>query len=117
MAWSCFAACTIIDVKTDFDHTADFRKFQTFAFVGMTDLNQAGVLSNSLTRTRIETAIDEELTKKGMRQVGLDQNPDLWVHYWVGVQEKQRIQTIGPSVGVSRWHGRYGWGAGYNGVS
>jgi hypothetical protein len=117
MAWVGLAACTTIDVKTDFDHTADFGKFQTFAFVGMTDLNQGGVLSNSLTRTRIENAIDEELTRKGLRQIELDQNPDLWVHYWVGVEDKQRIQTIGPSVGVARWHGWYGWGAGHGGVS
>ena len=54
----CVVGCTNIEVKTDFDQTADFSKFQTFAFAGMTDLNQGGVLSNSLTRKRIETALE-----------------------------------------------------------
>ena len=115
--FSCAVGCTDIDVKTDFDQTADFSKFQTFAFAGMTDLNQSGVLTNSLTRKRIETAIARELTKKGMSQVGVDQNPDLLVHYWMGVKEKQRLDTTGPSMGAYGWHGRYGYGAGYSGVT
>ncbi len=113
----CVMACTNINVKTDFDQTADFSKFQTFSFSGMTDLNQSGVLSNSLTRKRIETAVARELTKKGLRQVGLDQDPDLLVHYWMGVKDKQRIDTTGPSMGAYGWHGRYGYGAGYSGVT
>lgn len=115
--FACVVGCTSIDVKTDFDQTADFTKFQTFAFTGMTDLNQAGVLSNSLIRKRIETAIARELTQKGLKQVGLDQNPDLFVHYWMGVKDKQRIDTTGPSMGAYGWHGRYGYGAGYSGVT
>ncbi|MET0515778.1 MAG: DUF4136 domain-containing protein [Nitrospiraceae bacterium] len=112
---ACVVGCTDINVKTDFDQTADFSKFQTFAFAGMTDLNQNGVLANSLVRKRIETAIARELTKKGMSQVGLDQNPDLLVHYWMGVKDKQQIDTMGPSMGAYGWHGRYGYGGGYGG--
>ncbi len=96
----CAVGCTNIDVKTDFDQTVDFTKFQTFAFAGMTDLNQAGVLSNNLTRKRIETAVARELTKKGLREVGLDQHPDLFVHYWMGVKDKQRLDTTGPAMGA-----------------
>ena len=50
--------CTSIDVKTDFDQSVDFTKFRTFAFAGMTDLNRTGLLSNHLTRKRIETAVE-----------------------------------------------------------
>jgi uncharacterized protein DUF4136 len=113
----CATGCTSIDVKTDFDRTADFNKFQTFAFAGMTDLNQTGVLSNSLMRKRIEGAVARELAKKGLREVEVDQNPDLLVHYWMGVKDKQRIDTTGPAMGAYGWHGRYGYGAGYSGVS
>ena len=111
--------CTNIDVRTDFDRTADFTKFQTFAFAGMSDLNQTGVLSNSLTRNRIETAITRELTKKGLRLVNLEQSPDLSVYYWIGVKEKQRLDTTGPPMGGYGWHGRYGYGYGadYSGVT
>ena len=55
--FACAVGCTSIDVKTDFDRSADFNKFKTFAFTGMTDMNQAGLLSNSLIRKRIESAI------------------------------------------------------------
>ena len=66
----CTIGCaTNIEVRTDFDQSADFAKYQTFAFAGMTDLNQAGVLNNNLTRKRIETALTGELAKKNLRQV------------------------------------------------
>ena len=115
----CTVGCaTNIEVKTDFDQSADFAKYQTFAFAGMTDLNQAGVLSNSLMRKRIESALTEELTKKSLRQVGLDQHPDLLVHYWVGMKEKQAVDTTAASMGATYgWHGRYGYGAGYGPVT
>jgi uncharacterized protein DUF4136 len=110
----CAVSCAPnIDIKTDYDQSADFTKYQTFAFAGMTDLNQSGVLSNSLTRKRIETALTAELTKKNLRQVELDQHPDLLVHYWVGMKDKQMIDTTAPAMGAYGWHGRYGYGAGY----
>lgn len=117
LTFLCVIGCTSIDVKTDFDQTADFDQFHTFTFAGMTDLNQTGMLNNSLTRKRIETAVTRELTKKGLKQVELDQHPDLIVHYWMGVKDRQRIDTTGPSMGAYGWHGRYGYGAGYSGVT
>lgn len=113
----CAVGCTSIDVKTDYDQSTDFSKFKTFAFAGMTDLNQAGVLSNSLIRKRIETAIGQELTKKGLRSVTLAQNPDLLVHYWMGVKDKQVVEATAPAMGGYGWYGRYGYGGGYGGVT
>lgn len=111
-AWS---GCTTIDVKTDFDPSADFTRFHTFAFVGLTDLNRGGVLDNSLMRKRLEAIIAKELTQKGLRHIALDEHPDLLVHYWVGIREKQQIQSTGPAVGAYGWRGGYGWRAGYGG--
>jgi len=115
--FACAVGCTSIDVKTDYDQSTDFRKFKTFAFAGMTDLNQAGVLSNSLIRKRIETAIGQELTKKGLRSVTLAQNPDLFVHYWMGVKDKQVVEATAPAMGGYGWYGRYGYGGSYGGVT
>ncbi len=112
---ACAVGCTSIDVKTDFDQTVDFSRFKTFAFTGITDLNQGGVLDNSLVRNRLETMIDRELRQKGLTQTRLDQNPDLLVHYWVGVKDKQQVQSTGSTAGVYGWRGGYGWGAGYGG--
>ena len=64
---------------------------------------------------RIESAVVRELTAKGLRQVGINEHPDLLVHYWVNVQDKQRLESSGTSVGMRRYGGGYGWGAGYGG--
>ena len=116
LCWT-FSGCTTIDVKTDFDPSVDFTRFRSFAFVGLTDLNQGGVLNNSLTRKRLETIIARELSQKGFQQVALDERPDLLVHYWVGIKEKQRVESTGPTVGAYGGRGGYGWGAGYSGVT
>jgi hypothetical protein len=117
MLWICFYGCTGPNVKTDFDASEDFTKFRTFAFSGLTDLNKGGVFDNSLTRTRIESIVGRELNKKGLQEVGSEQGPDLLVHYWVGVQEKQRVQSTGPAVGAYGWGGGYRGGMGYSNVS
>lgn len=116
------AACSGPKVKTDYDPGADFSSFRTYAFAGMTDVNQGGVLDNSLIRKRIEGLIAQELSNKGLRQVPVEADPDLLVHYWVGLQEKQRVEGTGPTVGMygrrgAYGGGGYGWGAGYSGVS
>ncbi|HEU4500850.1 MAG TPA: DUF4136 domain-containing protein [Nitrospira sp.] len=108
-------ACTSFKVNTDHDPTVDFSSFKTFAFAGPAELNKGGIYDNSLTRRRVESAVVRELTGKGLRQVGLDEPQDLLVHYWVNIQDKQRIDSTGPTVGVARYPGGYGWGAGYGG--
>ena len=108
-------ACASIDVKTDYDPEADFTTFKSFAFAGLTETNKGGIFDNSLTRKRIESAVGRELTGKGLRQVGLDQHPDLLVHYWIGIQEKQRVETTGPAGGYG-WRGGYGPAPGYSTV-
>ena len=109
-------ACTSFNVQTDHDATADFSAFKTFGFAGLADVNKGGIYDNSLMQKRIESAVVRELTAKGFRQVGVDEHPDLLVHYWVNVQDKQRLESGGTSVGVARGpRGGYGWGAGYGG--
>jgi len=108
-------ACTSFNVQTDHDATADFSAFKTFAFAGLADVDKGGIYDNSLMQKRIETAVVRELTAKGLRQVALNEEADLHVHYWVNVQDKQRLESGGTSVGVARYRGGYGWGAGYGG--
>jgi len=102
-------ACVGPDVRTDFDPGAEFDRFKTYAFAGLTDLNKGGLLDNSLVRKRLEHMVDEQLTLKGLRQVSLEQHPDLLVHYWVGVVEKQRVETMAPAAGAGVWRGGYGY--------
>jgi hypothetical protein len=109
--------CAGPTVRTDFDPDADFGTFRTYAFAGMTDVNQGGVLDNSLVRKRVERMVGQQLMNKGLREVGLSDNPDLLVHYWIGLKEKQEIRSTGPAVGMYGHRGVYGWGAGYSGVT
>jgi hypothetical protein len=104
-------------VRTDFDAAADFTMFRTYAFGAMTDMNQGGVLNNSLTRKRLENMIGRQLSSKGLQEVGVNDNPDLLVHYWVGVKDKQQVVSTGGAAGAYGWRGGYGWGSGYGGVT
>ncbi len=102
--------CVGPNVRTDFDPSADFAQFKTYAFAGLTDMNRGGVLDNSLLRKRLEHMVTQQLTMKGLQQVSLEQHPDLLVHYWVGVVEKQRVESTGPAPGAGVWRGGYGYG-------
>jgi len=119
MVLFCAQACTSIDVKTDFDPSADFTRFHSFALAGLTDITKTGLLNNSLTRKRIETAVSREHTKKGLQEVKMDERPDLLVHYWLGTKDKQRVQgTSGPGYyGGGYYGGGYGWGASHSTVT
>ena len=117
LALGLFAAggCAGPKVITDFDPSAEFSTFRTFAFTGVTDRDQGGVLDNSLLRKRIEEIVGRQLTAKGLRQVGVEDRTDLLVHFWVGVKDKQRVESTDMAGGP--YGGRYGTGTGYYGGS
>jgi hypothetical protein len=101
-------------VITDFDPSAKFSAFHTFAFSGMTDRGQEiGASDNSPVRGRVKTMIDEQLAAKGFRQVSLEDHPDLLVHLFFGVKGQQRIESTGTAPVL--YNRRYGWGPGYYG--
>jgi hypothetical protein len=99
-------------VLTDFDPSAEFSAFRTYAFTGVTDQDQGGVLANSLLRKRIEAMVGQQLTAKGLQQVGSGERSDLLVHFWVAVKDKQRVESTGMPPGAY-YGGRYGWGPNY----
>ena len=105
--------CVGPKVQTDFDPSAEFSAFHTFAFTGVTDRDQGGVLDNSLLRKRIEEMVGQQLTAKGLQQVGLEDHSDLLVHFWVGVKDKQQVESTGVRGGG--YGGGYGWRTGYYG--
>ncbi len=62
--------------------------------------------------------VGQQLSNKGLRQVGLGDNPDLLVHYWVTLKEKQRVESTGPAFGTYGRRPGYGpGGVGYSGVT
>lgn len=81
-------------VLTDFNRSAEFSSFHTFAFSGMTDRGlEIGASDNkSPLRMRIKEIVNKQLAAKGIRQVGLEDRPDLLVHLVFGVNDADEYQ-------------------------
>lgn len=92
--------CVGPKLHTDFDPSTEFSAFHTFVIAGLTDRDQGGVLDNSLLRKRIEEMVGQQLTAKGLRQVGLEDRSDLLVQLWVSVKDKQRVESTGVARGA-----------------
>lgn len=82
------------EVLTDFNRSAEFSSFHTFAFSGMTDRGlEIGASDNkSPLRMRIKEIVNKQLAAKGVRQVGLEDRPDLLVHLVFGVNDADKYQ-------------------------
>ena len=108
-------------VKTDYDKSANFAQYHTFAFqkgrivtrLGTTDPN------NTLVADRIQAAVVDQFQQKGLSET--TQNPDLVATYVAGAKTKQEIENLGPQPYYSSYFGgpfgfeRGGYyGAGYN---
>src|SRR5262245_26489243 len=102
-------------VVTDFDPSVEFSAFHTFAFSGITDRGREIEVASdhSTLRGRVKAMVDEHLAAKRVRQVSLEDRPDLLVHIFFGVMGQQRVESTGMTPGV---FGRgYGWGPAYYG--
>ena len=88
-------------VHTDFDPSTEFSAFRTFAFSGISDRGkEVGPSDNSPLRGRIKEMVDEQLAAKGLRQVSLEDHPDLLVHIFFGVKGEQHVQSTGMRPGL-----------------
>lgn len=76
-------------VTRDYDRTADFSKFKTYAWVRGTEVG------DDLNHRRIVTAIDAQLQAKGLKPAGADARPDVYVAYHVAVDNDLQINANG----------------------
>jgi hypothetical protein len=83
-------------VSVDFDRSADFKKFKTFAWTTGTPVR------DDLNHKRIIRAVEEQLTIKGMAKAASD--PDVLVAYHASVDRDLQITGIGsgPFYGAGR---------------
>ena len=81
-------------VLTDFNRSAEFSSFRTFAYSGMTDRGREIAASDNKSplRTMIKEMVADQLAAKGLRQVGLEDHPDLLVHLAFGVTEADQYK-------------------------
>jgi hypothetical protein len=89
-------------VVTDFDPSVEFSAFHTFAFSGATDRGrEIGPSDHSPLRGRTKAMIDEQFAAKGVRQVGLEDHPDLLVHVFYGMKDELSVENSSRMPGSS----------------
>lgn len=91
----------------DFNPSANFTNYQTWAWMNMPNNAQL----SELNQQRVRTAIERGLAGKGLRQV--TDNPDMWVGFQVVLDEEVSYNTVnnyyGTGWGYPGWYGpRYG---------
>jgi hypothetical protein len=97
------APAILIAQKTsyDYDKTADFASFKTYAHKDGTKVGQP------LIDNRIIAAIDVQLAEKGFTRT--ESNPDVFVIYHMAFDKEKDISTFSSGYGG---YGPYGWGWG-----
>ncbi|TRZ43097.1 DUF4136 domain-containing protein [Robertkochia solimangrovi] len=102
-------SCSSVRVAADYDRTADFTQYKTFAFY-KPGIDKAEI--SDLDKKRILRSIQNELVSKGYQK---SENPDLLVSIFTS--EKERISVYNNyGWGWGPYWGPY-WGGGYNNVS
>jgi len=87
-------------VVTNFDPSAGFSAYRTFAFSRITDRgHEVEASDNPRLGRRIQIMVDEQLAAKGLRQVGMEDHPDLLVHLFFSVRDLQQVQNAGMTPG------------------
>jgi hypothetical protein len=81
-------------IVNDFDPDAPFGKYKTFSFTRGSELERTGVLKNPETRDRVRNLIGGVLQTKGMHEIPRDENFDLAVRFWIGIQHKVEYDSI-----------------------
>ena len=102
-----FSACSSTSVRFDYERGVDFSKFKTFDFYEV----PADVEVDRLVLKRIDRAITDQLTAKGLTQAS--NNPDLLIAVHTAVQEKVDVTNWGYDYADYYWHGY--WGPRYGG--
>ena len=68
-------------LDVDLNPNFDFTKYKTFAFIGGVEHLTMMQVNPHLLRDTVHESVSRELTKRGLREVSRDQNPDLVVRY------------------------------------
>jgi len=115
------SGCVSTNALTDYDPGADFSKFHTYVWSGGKDITTQGMLENSLVDKRVKEIVTRQLTAKGLTEVAAGQPSDLVVRYWVGIKDKQSVESV-PGSSLGYGYGPYGpywggrWGTAYDQV-
>jgi len=104
-------SCSSIKVSSDYDKTAQFASYKTFAFSEETKTYG----NNDIVRNLVLSAIESELSAKGFTKN--ESGPDVWIDVQVKGEQKQTATatTSGGYPGYGYGYGyRYGYGGGFS---
>ncbi|HEY2038510.1 MAG TPA: DUF4136 domain-containing protein [Edaphobacter sp.] len=87
-------------IATDYDHSATFSDYHTYAWTSGTPVK------DQLLDQRICSSIDKQLAAKGYRKVSEPEQADILVTYNAALDQQMQYNTIG----MGGWN--YGWGMG-----
>lgn len=82
----CMAGCSSSNIRSDYDHTADFGSYKTYDFIEGAGPDYEGY--ESLFTQYMITAITIEMEKRGYVK---SDNPDLYVNFNVNTQDKTKV--------------------------
>jgi hypothetical protein len=91
-----FAGCSTVSYSSDFDTSVDFAKLTTYDWIPQSETSQV----ETLDAQRIRSAVDRELSRKGLRVVA--ENPDFVVVFQLSTRTRTDVRDW------SSPH-RYGW--------
>ena len=101
------AACSPLSVNYDYDNTADFSKYKSFAWMAKPSSlpsNPASSPQNSdLLDRRIRASVEAELKARGLNEDAAA--PNLLVVYHLGVQDKLQVTDYGYTYSPYYWGG------------
>lgn len=96
------AGCSSIQVRTDFDPTAELTGNKTYLWLPPPE-GQDTRVNNPLTEARIMGAIDRALGEKGYKKE-TSGTADFAVGYHAAVEGQLNIQQVNSYEGISWWH-------------
>jgi len=113
LSGSAIAQTVDIDFDRDFDYEG--AKIKTFAWVTTPDTSVEQ--HDPLMHSRILNGIEYYLTRAELREVGQDENPDVYVTYHASSKEEVHLNTTTMGYGYPGGWGHAGWGGGWYGGS
>lgn len=92
------------DIRTNYDHNADFSKYKTYKWVQIKDAAPV----DQLTDQQLKGAIDAQLAQKGLMKTDAE-NADLLIGYQVAISQEKEFSSYSTDFGYGPGWGR-GWG-------
>jgi hypothetical protein len=90
-----FAPRSMAKTAVDFDPNLDFSKFKTFAYAGGSNALEFREVNPNYISDRVHAGVAQALVARGLREVALDQQPDLVVRYWANSQSNMVAPAAG----------------------